>query len=84
MRRRADDTGNALPDQAREISLGIDRAVVVPQIGFAAGLVRKIIQRAAAKAPEMLIAAFLRVKFGQKPQMPLADQIGVVSGFSEQ
>src|SRR5262245_30514437 len=77
-----DHLHRALAEQARRIADIVADAVVVPEIMFTVGAsMREIIDRAAAEAIEMIIAAFQRAEFGQRSEMPFTDQRRAVARF---
>jgi len=79
-----DHLDGAAAQQIGQIAHLLDRDVVLPQIRGVGrgrpGLVRVVVERAAAKAIKMVIATLQRAEIGQGAQMPLADQGRLVAG----
>src|SRR5258708_26955326 len=80
-----DPLHGAIAEQVGAIALLRDSAVLLPQIrDVHAGGVPIIIQRAAAKAEEMVVSALVRTEERQRAKVPFADQRRAVTSLAQQ
>jgi hypothetical protein len=83
-----DHIDGAGAQQIGQVAGPADFDVALPQIiGVGhrrAGFVREVIDRAAAETIEIVVAALQRTEIGQPPQMPFADQRGLVAGLLQE
>ena len=80
-----DSRHRAVGEQIGQISSLLNFCVTVPQVISVCirrrRLVRKVVQAAAAKSPEMIVAALERTVIRQITQMPFPDERGGVTCF---
>jgi hypothetical protein len=83
-----DQIHGAGAQQVGQVAGSADFDVVLPQIiGVGhrrTGFVREVIDRTAAETIEIVVSALQRTEIGQPPQMPFADQRGLVTGLLQE
>src|SRR5581483_2341171 len=80
-----DDRYGAIAEKIGQVAGLMDFRVAVPQV-FGTGrgnsvLVGEVIERAAAKSPEVIVAALQGSEIGQRAEVPFTEQRGFVAGF---
>src|SRR5882724_5907849 len=75
-----DHVNRPAAEHVGQVARLMDRSIVVPKVSLVT-FVREIVDRAAAKSVEVVIATLQRAKLWQNTQVPLANQSRTVTGL---
>src|SRR5687768_2156989 len=81
---RLDRRDGAIAEEIGHIAHLLGPRVAVPQVMSSGGIVVEIIDAAAAKPPEMIIAALQRIIFGELAEVPFADERRLIAELAKE